>query len=331
MKMEIEYLGLKLKNPLISSASPVSSHTDQCRELEDHGIAAIVMHSLFEEEINHEMHEVDHMLFHGKDSFAEALDFFPNNDFENYESDNYLKQLETLKSALNIPIIASLNGVSSGGWVKYAKLLEDSGADALELNLYYPVNNADEDTLAIERHYLDAISQVKAATRLNLAVKLSPYFTALPNFLRSAHKSGASAAVLFNRFYQPDIDLEGLQWQSKLYQSSSVDLAKALRAVAINYGQSDLELSISGGVSCGTDIIKAVMAGARSVGVASVLYEKGLGHASVMLKEAEAWMVDKEYDSFDQMRGSISYAKSPNPAALERANYVGLLRHSDGI
>ena len=331
MKMEIEYLGLNLKNPLISSASPISSHTGQCKELEDNGIAAIVMHSLFEEEINHELHEVDHMLFHGKDSFAEALDFFPDNDFENYESDNYLKQLETLKSALDIPVIASLNGISSGGWVKYAKLLEDSGADALELNLYYPVNNANEDPLALEKHYLDTISQVKAATQLNLAVKLSPYFTALPNFLRSAHINGASAAILFNRFYQPDIDLEELQWQSKLYQSSSVDLAKALRAVAINYGQSDLELSISGGVSCGTDIIKSVMAGARSVGVASVLYEKGLGHVSVMLKEAEAWMIEKEYDSFDQMRGSISYTKSPNPAALERANYVSLLRHSEGI
>ena len=329
--MEIDYLGLNLKNPLIASASPISAHTDQCRELEDNGMAAIVMHSLFEEEINHELHEVDHMLFHGKDSFAEALDFFPNNDFENYESDNYLKQLEALKSALDIPVIASLNGISSGGWVKYAKLLEDSGADALELNLYYPVNSADEESLAIEKHYLDAISQVKAATGLNLAVKLSPDFTALPNFLRSAYQNGASAAVLFNRFYQPDIDLDALQWQSRLYQSSSVDLAKSLRAVAINYGQSDLELSISGGVSCGTDIIKAVMAGARSVGVASVLYEKDLSYAGVMLKEAEAWMIEKEYDSFDQMRGSISYAKSPNPAALERANYVSLLRHSDGI
>ncbi len=331
MKTEIEYLGLRLKNPLIASASPVSSHTDQCRQLEDHGIAAVVMHSLFEEEINHELHEVDHMLFHGKDSFAEALDFFPNNDFENYESDNYLRQLENLKSALDIPVVASLNGVSSGGWVKYAKLLEESGADALELNLYYPVNNADADPLVIEKHYLEAISQVKAATGLSLAVKLSPDFTALPNFLRSVHTNGASAAVLFNRFYQPDIDLEDLQWQSRLYKSSSVDLAKALRAVAINYGQSDLQLSVSGGVSCGTDIIKAVMAGASSVGVASVLYEKGLEYVSVMLKEAEAWMIDKEYDSFDQMRGSISYRKSPNPAALERANYVSLLRHSEGI
>ncbi len=331
MKTEIEYLGLRLKNPLIASASPVSSHTDQCRQLEDHGIAAVVMHSLFEEEINHELQEVDHMLFHGKDSFAEALDFFPNNDFENYESDNYLRQLENLKSALDIPVVASLNGVSSGGWVKYAKLLEESGADALELNLYYPVNNADADPLVIEKHYLEAISQVKAATGLSLAVKLSPDFTALPNFLRSVHTNGASAAVLFNRFYQPDIDLEDLQWQSRLYKSSSVDLAKALRAVAINYGQSDLQLSVSGGVSCGTDIIKAVMAGASSVGVASVLYEKGLEYVSVMLKEAEAWMIDKEYDSFDQMRGSISYRKSPNPAALERANYVSLLRHSEGI
>jgi len=331
MKTEMEYLGLTLKNPLISSASPISSHTDQCKELEDHGIAAIVMHSLFEEEINHELHEVDHMLFHGKDSFAEALDFFPDNDFENYESDNYLKQLESLKSALDIPVIASLNGISSGGWVKYAKLLEEAGADALELNLYYPVNSADADASAIEKHYLEAISQVKAATGLKLAVKLSPEFTALPSFLRSTYQNGASAAVLFNRFYQPDIDLEELQWKSRLYQSSSVDLAKALRAAAINYGQSDLELSISGGVSCGSDIIKAVMAGASSVGVATALYEKGLAHAGVMLKEAEAWMSEKEYDSFDQMRGSISYKKSPNPAALERANYVRLLRHSDGI
>jgi dihydroorotate dehydrogenase (fumarate) len=329
--MDTNYLGLKLKNPLIASASSISSHLDQCKELEDHGIAAIVMHSLFEEEINYELNEIDHMLFNGKDSFAEALDFFPENNFENYESDNYLSELQQLKSSLDIPIIASLNGVSSGGWVKYAKILEDAGADALELNLHYPADSVNENTQAIEARYLHSIAEVKLNCNLKLAVKLSPYFTALPNFLELVHHKGASAAVLFNRFYQPDIDLEALEWRSKLYQSSSVDFAKALRAVAINYKQSGLDLSISGGVSSGEDIIKAVMAGASTVGVATALYERGLAHASVMLKEAETWMIEKEYDSFDQMRGAISYLKSPNPAALERANYVNLLRQSEGI
>jgi len=329
--MDINYLGLALKNPLIASASPISSHSDQCKELEDHGIAAIVMHSLFEEEINHELHEIDHMLFHGKDSFAEALDFFPDSSFENYESDNYLSQLQKLKTSLDIPVIASLNGVSSGGWVKYAKSLEDAGADALELNLYYPADTLNENALAIEARYLQSIAEVSENTSLKLAVKLSPFFTALPGFLQQVHTKGASAAVLFNRFYQPDIDLEALEWRSKLYQSSGVDFAKALRAVAINYAQSGLDLSISGGVASGEDIIKAVMAGASTVGVATALYERGLAHAAVMLKEAEAWMIEKEYESFDQMRGSISYSKSPNPGALERANYVNLIRQSEGI
>lgn len=331
MKTSIEYLGLTLKNPLIASASPFSSNIDACRRLEDNGISAIVMHSLFEEEINYELHEIDQMLFSHTDSFAEALSFFPDNEFENYETDNYLEELVKLKRSLDIPVIASLNGVSSGGWVNYAKALEKNGADALELNLYYPSDDVKHNALKIEIHYLEAIAAVKEACNLPFAIKIAPQFTSLPHFLKQAYDAGANGAVLFNRFYQPDIDLEALEWNSKLYESSTFDFAQMLRAVAMNYGKTGLQLSASGGVRSGTDIIKAVMAGAATVGAASVLYQKGTEYTSEMLKEATDWMTEREYESFDQMRGSISYTKAPNPSALERANYVKLLRHGKAL
>ena len=331
MRMNINYLGLELKNPLIASASPMSHHTDMCRALEDHGVAAVVMHSLFEEQINAELHEIDHMLFHGKEAFSEALDFFPDSRFENYETENYVNRLHALKRALGIPVIASLNGVSSGGWVRYAKLLEEAGADALELNLYYPADRAWTAPDEIEAHYLEAITAVKKACTLPFAVKLAPAFTALPHFLKAAAGQGASAAVLFNRFYRSDIDLEKLEWTRSLYKSAPADFAAALRAVAVCYGQSDLQFCAGGGVREGTDIVKAVMAGATTVAAATVFYEDGAAHASVMLAAAEMWMTEHEYESFDQMRGSISYAKAPNPSALERANYVDLLSRGDEL
>jgi dihydroorotate dehydrogenase (fumarate) len=331
MQMNVNYLGLELKNPLIVSASPMSHHTDRCRRLEEHGASAIVMHSLFEEQINAELNEIDHMLFHGKDAFAEALDFFPESRFENYETENYVHRLHALKSVLEIPVIASLNGVSSGGWVRYAKLLEDAGADALELNLYYPADRAWTASAEIESHYLEAIAAVNEHTSLPFAIKLAPAFTALPHFLKAAEQAGASAAVLFNRFYHSDIDLEALEWTRKLYKSSPADFAAALRAVAVCYGQSGLQFCAGGGVGNGLDIIKAVMAGAGTVAAATVFYERGEAHASTMLEEAARWMEENEYESFEQMRGAISYAKAPNPSALERANYVELLSHGDEL
>ncbi|WP_345972304.1 dihydroorotate dehydrogenase-like protein [Sulfurimonas diazotrophicus] len=331
MQMSIEYLGLTLKSPLIVSASPMSQHTDRCRALEDHGAAAIVMHSLFEEQINAELHEVDHMLFHGRDAFSEALSFFPEGAFENYEMENYLGRLRALKTALDIPVIASLNGVSTGGWTTYAKMLEDAGADALELNLYYPANRAWTSAEQIEAHYLEAIASVRRETTLPFAVKLAPAFTALPHFLKAAEEAGATAAVLFNRFYQSDIDLEALEWTRTLSKSSPADFAAALRAVAVCYGQSALQFCAGGGVTEGNDIVKAVMAGANTVAAATVFHERGEAHAAVMLAAAERWMTEHEYESFDQMRGAISYAKAPNPSALERANYVDLLRHGDEL
>ena len=331
MRMNVNYLGLELKNPLIVSASPMSHHTDMCRALEDYGVSAIVMHSLFEEQINAELHEIDHMLFHGKDAFAEALDFFPESRFENYETENYVNRLHALKTALGIPVIASLNGVSSGGWVRYAKLLEEAGADAMELNLYYPADRAWTAPGEIESRYLEAIAAVKEACSLPFAVKIVPAFTALPHFLKAAAGQGASAAVLFNRFYHSDIDLEKLEWSRNLYKSTPSDFAAALRAVAVCYGQSDLQFCAGGGVREGLDIVKAVMAGATTVAAATVFYECGAAHAAVMLAAAESWMTEHEYDSFDQMRGSISYAKAPNPSALERANYVDLLSRGDEL
>ncbi len=331
MQMSVTYLGLELKNPLIVSASPMSLHIDRCRRLEEHGAAAVVMHSLFEEQINAELHEIDHMLFHGKEAFSEALDFFPEGHFENYETENYLNRLRALKSALDIPVIASLNGVSNGGWVRYAKLLEEAGADALELNLYYPADRAWSGPDEIETRYLDAIAAVREHTALPFAVKLAPTFTALPHFLKRAEEAGASAAVLFNRFYHSDIDLEALEWTRKLYRSSPADLAAALRAIAVNYAQTGMQFCAGGGVSEGEDIVKAVMAGASAVAAATVFFERGEAHAAEMLASAREWMEKNEYISFEQMRGSISYAKAPNPSALERANYVELLQQGDSL
>jgi len=331
MQMQIEYLGLELKNPLIVSASPFSQHIDRCRELEDAGVAAIVMHSLFEEQINAELHEVDHMLFHGKEAFSEALDFFPESRFENYETENYVARLSALKMALDIPVIASLNGISSGGWVQYAQLLEGAGADALELNLYYPAHRAWTAAMEIEANYLEAIAAVRSHCSLPFAVKIAPMFTSLPFFLKAAEDAGASAAVMFNRFYQSDIDLEALEWTRRLYSSSAADFTAALRATAICYGQSGLQFCTGGGVREGKDIIKAVMAGASCAAAATVFYEHGAEHAAVMLNEARAWMQEREYESFTQMRGSISYAKAPNPSALERSNYVELLQQGDEL
>lgn len=331
MRTNMTYLGLELKNPLIVSASPMTMHTDRCLRLEEHGAAAVVMHSLFEEQINAELHEVDHMLFHGKEAFSEALDFFPEGQFENYETENYLNRLHALKQALEIPVIASLNGVSNGGWVQYARMLEEAGADALELNLYYPADRAWTDAAGIEARYLETIAAVKEATALPFAVKLAPHFTALPHFLKAAEEAGAAAAVLFNRFYHSDIDLLQLEWTRRLYRSTPADFAAALRAAAITYGQHGLSLCVGGGVVNGLDIVKAVMAGADTVAAATTFYLHGEAHAAVMLEEAVRWMEEHEYDSFEQMRGSISYAKAPNPSALERANYVELLRQGDSL
>lgn len=326
MNTEVTYLGLNLKNPLIASASPMSSKVQHCLQLQESGIAAVVMHSLFEEQINHELNEVDAMLFHSKDSFAEALDFFPESSFENYETENYLSQLEILKAALDIPVIASLNGVSRGGWLKYAKEMELLGADALELNIYYPPSDAMLGAAEVEARYLEDVAAVKEACSLPFSVKIAPTFTSLPHFVKKLEAAGASGVTLFNRFYQPDIDLEALEWKSILYKSSPYDFSQMLRATAMLYGKSGLQISASGGVRSGLDIIKAVMSGATVVGAATVLYEKGPEHVDAMLKEALQWMEEKEYESFEQMRGSISFEKSPNPSALERANYVALLR-----
>lgn len=328
MRTEVDYLGIKLKNPLMVSASPFSESIQQCKHLEDAGVSAIVMHSLFEEEINAELNEVDHMLFSGKQSFSEALDFFPQRSFENYESENYLINLRKLKSSLDIPVIASLNGVSRGGWLQFAKLIENEGADALELNVYYPVTKERKISNEIEALYIEDLKAIREAVKLPISVKISPDITALPNFVKQLSLTGAQSVTLFNRFYQPDIDLENLQWESKLYKSSPYDFGRTLRALATIYGQIPIELAASGGVQNGLDIVKAVMAGANAVMAATVFYDKGVAHAKVMLEEAIQWMEEKEYESFDQMRGSISLAKSPNPEALQRANYIRLLKKS---
>lgn len=328
MKTSVNYLGLELQSPLISSASPISSSVALCQELEGAGVGAITMHSLFEEEINSELHEVDAALFAKKESFSEALGFFPQMEFENYETENYFKQLRALKTSLDIPVIASLNGVSSGGWVKYAQELEREGADALELNLYFPVTQNVHNSMQIEALYVETVKAVCALVNIPVAVKISAYVTALPHLCHALFDAGAKAVTLFNRFYQSDINLEALQWESTYYESSPYDFTRMLRSLAIVYGHEQLQYCASGGVQHGTDIIKATMAGATAVSSATTFLKEGALSAKRMLDEANTWMEQNEYESFDQMRGSISLQKAPNPSVLERYNYVRLLHRA---
>lgn len=328
MRTSVNYLGMELQSPLISSASPLSSSLEGCLKLQEAGVGAVTMHSLFEEEINSELHDVDAALFAKKESFSEALGFFPDMNFENYETENYFKQLRKLKSALDIPVIASLNGVSNGGWVKYAKELENEGADALEMNLYFPVTSSDMDSLSVEQLYVETVKAVCALVQIPVAVKISAYVTALPNLCHKLQEAGAQAVTLFNRFYQSDINLEALQWESTYYASSPYDFTRMLRSLAIVYGHESLQYCASGGVQSGEDIIKATMAGATVVSSATSLLREGGAKAKSMLDEAYEWMVKNEYESYDQMRGSISLLKAPNPSVLERYNYVRLLHRA---
>jgi dihydroorotate dehydrogenase (fumarate) len=311
--LSTNYLKLKLKNPLIASASPLSKKLDNIKRLEDAGIAAVVMYSLFEEQITHESNALDYFLNRGTESFAEALTYFPEMDNYNIGPDNYLELITKIKSHIEIPIIGSLNGVSSGGWVEYAKKIEQAGADALELNIYY----------------IPTETKMRSKISIPLAVKLSPYYSALPNFAERLVNSGANSLVLFNRFYQPDIDINTLEVNPSLELSNSYDLRLPLRWVAILYDRIKADLALTSGVHNEQDVIKAMMAGANVVEMASELIENGPKRIPEILQGIENWLVEYEYKSIDQMRGSMSHKSVSEPAAFERANYMKALQTFD--
>ncbi len=328
-ELKTTYLGLNLRNPLVASASPFTKKVEKAKELADAGIGAIVMHSLFEEQINHESRELDHFLNQGTESFAEALTYFPEMDHYDVGPEKYLKLIGDLKQSLPIPVIASLNGVSSGGWVDYSRRMQDAGADALELNVYFLSTNLEQTAADLEKTQLELVQNICAAVRIPVSVKLNPFYTSLPNFAAQLVSAGVKGLVFFNRFYQPDLDIEALEVVPTLNLSSSEELRMPLRWVAILYGKLKADLALSSGVHSGTDAVKALMAGSQAVMMASTLVHNGAGKAAQVLGELESWMAAHEYASVDQMRGTLSQKGVANPAAFERANYLQVLTSFD--
>jgi len=323
------YLGLQLKNPLVVSASPLSKKVDLVRRLEDAGAAAVVLYSLFEEQITHESHELDHFLSRATETYAEALSYFPNLKRYNLEPDSYLEHLYRVKQAVGIPVIGSLNGASPGGWVEYARKIEQAGADALELNIYYLPTGRFISSGELEENYIALVRDVRAQVGIPIALKLSPFFTSLPYMAARFVDAGADGLVLFNRFYQPDIDLETPEVVPSLALSTSQDLRLPLRWIAILYGRVAADLALTAGVHSARDVLKAMMAGASVAMLASELLANGIGRLTEILADLQAWMEEYAYESIEQMRGSMSQRAVAEPSAFERANYMKALNSFD--
>jgi dihydroorotate dehydrogenase (fumarate) len=327
MDLSTTYMGLKLKNPIVPSASPLSRTVDLVKKLEDAGASAVVAYSLFEEQINHDQSEYDHYMNNHTESFAEALTYFPASNEYNMGPDEYLRHISNLKSAVAIPVIGSLNGVSAGGWLKYAKEIEEAGADGLELNVYYIPTNPEKDGTIIEEIYIRDLIKLKKALKIPVAMKLSPYFSSMSNMAKKLDAAGADALVLFNRFYQPDLDLENLEVVPNLELSNNWEMRLPLRWIAILHSRIKANLAATTGIHKSEDVIKMIMAGADITCMCSELLANGIGRISEVLKEVEQWMTEKEYESIEQMKGSMSQKSVADPAAFERANYMKALNN----
>lgn len=326
MNLSSDYLGLRLRNPLVIGASPCCDDLDFCKRLQDAGAAAIVMHSLFEEQIEFEENARFKLIDGIGDSNPEGLDYFPHYDDYSLTPDLYVRQLARLKATLDIPVIASLNGHRPGGWIDQARRLEEAGADALELNLYALPTDPDLDADDVEADQLFVVGQVVDTVKIPVSVKLSPFHTAPAHFVRQLEMRGAKGAVLFNRFYQPDFSIEDLEVQPQLRLSDSSELLLRLRWLAIVSPVTHLGLSASGGIHTSTDLIKAILAGAHSTQVVSTVLRHGASAVSTLLSGLEAWMREHEYHAIEEMRGALNLARCPNPAAHERANYLNVLQ-----
>jgi dihydroorotate dehydrogenase (fumarate) len=325
MDLTTTYMGLTLQNPIVPSSSPLSHSVDGIKRLEDAGASAVVMYSLFEEQIEHEMHLLDHYLQHGTHSYAEALNYFPNIQAYNVEPEAYVELIRKAKASVDIPIIGSLNGTSTGGWVQYARSIEQAGADALEINMYYVPTDQDMRSDQVEQRYIDILCDVKRTVRIPVGMKLSPFFSAPAYIAKRLVKSGASALVLFNRFYQPDLDLETLSVIPRLKLSDSDELRLPLRWAAILYGRMPVDIAISSGVHTHEDVLKGLMAGAKITMMASELLQNGVDRIGQILHGLQTWMEEHEYDSVQQMQGSMSQLHVSQPDAFERANYMKVL------
>jgi dihydroorotate dehydrogenase (fumarate) len=319
------YLGLTLKSPIVASASPLCESVDNLRRMEDAGIAAVVLPSLFEEQLHLESQVLDSDLSRGDESFAESLNYFPTLQTYNLGPEGYLELIRRSKKALSIPVIASLNGVSEGGWVRYAGLMQEAGADAIELNLYGLVTDPKVSGSQVEQGYCELVSNVKASVTIPVAVKLSQFFTAIPYVAQRLDEAGADALVLFNRFYQPEFDLESLEVVPCLTLSNSQELLLRLHWIAILCGRVRSSLAVTGGVHNAGDVLKAIMAGANVAMMTSALLRYGIEHAALVLADLRKWMEEHEYESIRQMRGSMSYRSVSRPDVFERVNYMKVL------
>ena len=326
MDLSTTYLGIDLKNPVVPSASPLSQDISNIRLLEDAGASAVVMHSLFEEQINHESHQLDHYLNYFTEAFAEALDFFPEQQDYNVGPDEYLDRIRQAQEAVDIPIIGSLNGVSTGGWIEYARKIEDAGASALELNIYFIPTDPRMSGVEVEQMYVEIVQDVRKSISIPLAVKLGPFFSAPAHMAQRLAEAGANGLVLFNRFYQPDFDLDNLEVVPHLVLSNSNELRLPLRWVSILYGRVPVDFAITSGVHTYEDVLKGLMAGASVTMMASELLKNGIGRVRHILHEMETWMEENHYVSVEQMRGSMSQQNVREAAAFERANYMKVLQ-----
>ncbi len=325
MNLATTYLGRELSSPLVASASPLGDDLGNLRRMEDAGAAAVVLPSLFEEQIALESQHLDHVLSAGADVSAEALSHFPDLRTYNLGPEGYLEHIRKAKAALGIPVIASLNGTSSGGWIEYARDMEQAGADALELNVSFVPTDPHLTGAAVEQQYVDLVRDVKAAVGIPLAVKVGSQFTAFANMARRLEEAGADALVLFNRFYQASLDIEHLEVVPSLTLSRPDELLLRLHWTAVLYGRVHADLAVTGGVHGAEDVVKAMMAGASVAMLASALLQHGIPHLGTVRRALELWMAEHEYESIRQMRGSLSQRSAANPEAYERANYVKVI------
>jgi dihydroorotate dehydrogenase (fumarate) len=319
------YLGLKLKSPLVASSSPMCADVGNIRRLEDSGAAAVVLPSLFEEQIDQENNELDRFIEQAAEIGAESISHFPEMGGRVMGPDTYLAHIAKCKQAVKIPVIASLNGTTPGGWLDYAKKMAQAGADALELNIYHIPVSADVTGDQVEQRYVDLVKAVKAAVKIPVAVKLGPYFSSMANMAQKLDATGIDGLVLFNRFYQPDYDLESLEVVPNLILSNSHELLLRLHWIAVLYGSVKADMALTGGVHCATDVVKAMMAGAKVAMMTSALLKRGISYLDTITTELLVWMGEHEYDSIRQMQGSMSRNAVPQPKAFERANYVKVL------
>ena len=325
MDLSTSYLGLNLKNPVVISASPLCEEIANIRKMEDAGAAAVVLHSLFEEQLTLESQELDRRLSETTGAFAEALSYFPDMTSYNLGPEGYLEHIRKAKAAVSIPIIASLNAVSGGAWIQFAKSIEQAGADGLELNIFTLQTDPSVTGAQIEDAYCALVREVASSVRIPVAVKLTPYFTAMANIARRLEQAGARGLVLFNRLYQPDFDLEALEVKHTLELSTPYEALLRLHWVAILYGRVNVDLAVTGGFHSGQDVLKAMMAGARIVAIASAVLRNGISHVAGVLAEMQAWMQEHEYESVRQMQGSMSQRSVANPNAFLRSNYMKVL------